>query len=63
MADQTGMDAAAREAAAELNDLPAEHVVTVAAWWVKHFATAGHKRLGRALIKQHTKAVEADKEA
>lgn len=53
---QPRMDEAAGAAESELKDLPQESVAVVAAWWVKHFTSAGHKRLGRVLIKHHTKS-------
>lgn len=50
--DNTGMDAAAKEAAAELKSknldtMPAKDLI---AWWTKWYIKAGHKRLGRILI-------------
>jgi len=45
------MDAAAEEAEKELATLDQEVVKTVAAWWSKWFMKAGHKRLGRLMVK------------
>ena len=45
------MDDAAKLAEEELKTLDAEHVHTLAVWWMKHYPKAGHKRLGRVLIK------------
>jgi hypothetical protein len=47
------MDAAAKQAAAELESLRAEHPQAVALmidWWRKHYLAAGHKRLARVLL-------------
>ena len=43
------MDAAGVEAAKELPTLKTSKDVYT--WWAKWFAKAGHKRLGRALVK------------
>ena len=45
------MDAAAEEAEKELATLDQAAVETVAAWWAKWFMKAGHKRLGRLMVK------------
>ena len=45
------MDAAASEAEKELATLDQQAVKTVAAWWSKWFMKAGHKRLGRLMVK------------
>jgi hypothetical protein len=45
------MDAAAEEAERELVTLDRAAVEVVAAWWLKWYITAGHKRLGRLLVK------------
>jgi hypothetical protein len=45
------MDAAAREAEKDLATLDQAAVETVAAWWSKWFMKAGHKRLGRIMVK------------
>lgn len=56
MSDEKGtvlaeMDAAAREAEKDLATLDQAVVETIAAWWLKWYITAGHKRLGRLLVK------------
>ncbi len=56
MSDEKGtvlaeMDAAAREAERDLATLDKAAVETIAAWWLKWYMTAGHKRLGRLLVK------------
>jgi hypothetical protein len=56
MSDEKGtvlaeMDAAAREAEKDLATLDQAAVETIAAWWLKWYMTAGHKRLGRLLVK------------
>ena len=45
------MDAAADEAEKELTTLDQAAVSIVAAWWSKWFMKAGHKRLGRLMVK------------
>jgi hypothetical protein len=45
------MDAAAREAERDLATLDQAAVQTVAAWWSKWYMKAGHKRLGRIMVK------------
>jgi len=45
------MDAAAEEAEKELATLDRKAVEILAAWWLKWYITAGHKRLGRLLVK------------
>ena len=45
------MDAAAEEAEKELSTLDQEAVKAVAVWWSKWFMKAGHKRLGRLMVK------------
>lgn len=45
------MDAAAKEAEKDLSTLDQAAVETVARWWLKWYTTAGHKRLGRLLVK------------
>ena len=47
--NQKQMDAAAERAAAEFQ--ATWTAVQVAAWWKKWFLTAGHKRLGRILVR------------
>jgi len=48
---EVNMDSAAQAAQAELNKLPQDAVKKVAEWWAKFYLKAGHKRLGRALVK------------
>jgi hypothetical protein len=45
------MDAAAEEAERDLASLDRTAVETIAAWWLKWFMKAGHKRLGRIMVK------------
>lgn len=45
------MDAAAEEAEKELATLDQKAVEALAAWWLKWYVTAGHKRLGRLLVR------------
>ena len=45
------MDAAAEEAEKDLATLDKAAFETIAAWWLKWYITAGHKRLGRLLVK------------
>lgn len=54
------MDAAAKEAEDELeqiiddypaSDLDRKALSAVAGWWRTHYLVAGHKRLGRILLK------------
>ncbi len=45
------MDVAAGEAEKELATLDQAAVETIAAWWSKWYMTAGHKRLGRILVR------------
>jgi len=45
------MDAAAEEAEKELTTLDQKAVEVLAVWWLKWYVTAGHKRLGRLLVK------------
>jgi hypothetical protein len=45
------MDAAAQEAEKELVTLDQTAVQTIAAWWSKWYMKAGHKRLGRIMVK------------
>ena len=44
-------DAAAEEAERDLSTLDQATVETMAAWWLKWYMTAGHKRLGRILVR------------
>ncbi|MBI2861916.1 MAG: hypothetical protein HYX89_03755 [Chloroflexi bacterium] len=48
--DREAMDAAAREARAELVKLDQRAVVAVAEWWRRYYMRAGHKRLARVLL-------------
>ena len=45
------MDAAAEEAERDLATLDEEAVKTLSAWWSKWYMKAGHKRLGRILVR------------
>jgi hypothetical protein len=45
------MDAAAGEAEKDLATLDQAAVETIAAWWSKWYMKAGHKRLGRIMVK------------
>ena len=45
------MDAAAEEAERDLSTLDQATVERIAAWWLKWYMTAGHKRLGRILVR------------
>lgn len=45
------MDAYAQLAEQELNTLDLATVKVVADWWVRYYLGAGHKRLGRLLVK------------
>jgi hypothetical protein len=45
------MDAAAREAEKDLSTLDRASVQPIAAWWLKWYLKAGHKRLGRIMVK------------
>lgn len=54
------MEAAASDAARELNSLDPEAVKSVKEWWKKHYPQAGHKRLARALLKSGESSEEAD---
>ena len=45
------MDAAAKEAEKDLATLDQAAVQTIAAWWSKWYLKAGHKRLGRIMVK------------
>jgi len=45
------MDNAAAEAANELVKLDKAALVKVATWWKKWYLKAGHKRLGRLLLR------------
>ena len=45
------MDAAAEEAEKDLATLDQAAAKTIAAWWLKWYMKAGHKRLGRIMVK------------
>ena len=45
------MDAAAVEAQNDLVNVDPEAIEKVRVWWEKWFKKAGHKRLGRILVK------------
>ncbi len=45
------MDSAAEEAEKDLATLDQAAVEAVAAWWLKWYMKAGHKRLGRLMVK------------
>jgi hypothetical protein len=45
------MDAAAAEAEKDLGSLDRAAIEAIAAWWLKWYMTAGHKRLGRIMVK------------
>jgi CRISPR/Cas system CSM-associated protein Csm5 (group 7 of RAMP superfamily) len=49
--DKEKMDLAAKEAEKDFENLSAKSVEEVASWWKKHYAKAGHKRLGRILLQ------------
>lgn len=49
------MDRAALEAEKELYKLPKESVLVIADWWSKYYLSAGHKRLGRLLVKYQSR--------
>ncbi len=45
------MDNSATDAEEDLNNLSDEVVFPMADWWYKWFGKAGHKRLGRILVR------------
>ncbi len=45
------MDAAAEKAEKDLGTLDRAAIEAIAAWWLKWYMTAGHKRLGRLLVR------------
>lgn len=49
--DPAEMDAATKEAEQDLGMLTEECVKAMAGWFAKHYLKAGHKRLGRLLVK------------
>jgi hypothetical protein len=46
------MDEAAKQAEEELKQLDQKSVEIVANWWINWYMKAGHKRLGRILVKK-----------
>ena len=59
--DPVSMDQAAYEAAADLARLEQQPSMRIAlvplrAWWTRHYATAGHRRLARVLLGRFGKA-------
>lgn len=52
-----GMDQSALEAEQEFKAMSQHLTVPVARWWQKHYAKAGHKRLGRMMV-QFAKSME-----
>lgn len=55
---QDQMDEAARAAERELGDIPDSALQAVSEWWAKWYRTAGHKRLGRLLVKFATTGLD-----
>ena len=51
------MDLAAQAAAEELGDGQDYTVADLASWWKKWYLRAGHKRLGRILLKYAKKEI------
>ncbi len=47
-----GMDEAANEAEEVLSKMTKEEIFPVGKWWQEWYLKAGHKRLGRILIKR-----------
>lgn len=45
------MDAAAGEAEKDLASIDQAAVKAIATWWLKWYMKAGHKRLGRIMVK------------
>jgi hypothetical protein len=45
-------DIAAAQAENELGDLDGKTAADIAIWWKRWFGQAGHKRLGRILVKK-----------
>jgi len=45
------MDAAAKEAEKDLATLDQAAVQAIATWWAKWYLKAGHKRLGRIMVR------------
>lgn len=55
------MDAAAKQAEEELKQLDQKTIDTVAEWWAKWYLKAGHKRLGRILVKKYKERMQGEK--
>lgn len=49
--DKVAMDAAAVAAEEKLRKMPLEEILPMAKWFKENFMTAGHKRLGRIVVK------------
>jgi hypothetical protein len=45
------MDGAAEEAEKDLATVDRAAIEAIAAWWLKWYMAAGHKRLGRIMVK------------
>ncbi|MCX7757729.1 MAG: hypothetical protein N2166_05415 [candidate division WOR-3 bacterium] len=54
------MDQAARQAEEELKQIDPQFIEPIAAWWFKWYLKAGHKRLGRILIKKYKEKTSAN---
>ena len=52
------MDAFAKEAELELEKLDQKSVEVVGNWWINWYMKAGHKRLGRILVRRFKKKKE-----
>lgn len=55
------MDAAAKQAEEELKQLDQKTIDAVAEWWAKWYLKAGHKRLGRILVKKYKERMQGEK--
>lgn len=51
MSEPNPFDEAAKIAEQELTNISRESVEPISAWWLKWYMKAGHKRLGRILVK------------
>ena len=51
MATQEEMDQAAEEAREALEKLDPGAIKVVASWWTEFYRQAGHKRLGRLIVR------------
>ena len=60
--DPAEMDAAAKAAEQDLENLTGEAVKSLADWWAKHYLQAGHKRLGRLMVNISKNSYYASKE-